>query len=86
MNVDAPAPVPEKEAPPPSDSLEWLQKWVTTIGALIALVLSITNFLQLNRAPPIQGALPRLLRLAQGSEVWLYLQPTYVSTRETAQR
>ncbi|MDX3072924.1 hypothetical protein [Streptomyces sp. MI02-7b] len=62
---------------------EHAQGWVTALAGILALALSVSNFVELRRQPDVDVSLPHLVRIAQGKEVWLYLQPT-VSSRVRA--
>ncbi|MER6996179.1 hypothetical protein [Streptomyces sp. NPDC000410] len=58
--------------------------WVTTATGLVALAISLYNLAELQRKPDIDVTLPHIIRIAQGKDVWLYLQPT-MSTRVRTQ-
>ncbi|MGW2045859.1 hypothetical protein ACWCPF_11825 [Streptomyces sp. NPDC001858] len=57
--------------------------WTNTVAGLAALALSAYNFVQLERDPDVDVALPHIVRVAQGNDVWLYLQPTLSTRLET---
>ncbi|MFD8411709.1 hypothetical protein ACFV2Q_08080 [Streptomyces sp. NPDC059650] len=58
-----------------------MHKWSATAAAVVALVISLYNFAELQRQPNVDMTLPHLLRLEKlGNGVRLYVQPT-VSTR-----
>jgi hypothetical protein len=59
--------------------------WTNTVAGLVALALSVYNFIQLERDPDVDVALPHIVRVAQGDDVWLYLQPTVSTRLETQQ-
>lgn len=50
---------------------------ITSATAVIALAISILTYVQLNSRPAAQLELPSQIRIAQGPEAWLYLQPTF---------
>ncbi|WP_257462044.1 hypothetical protein [Archangium lipolyticum] len=75
-----------KATPTPERSSKGPHQWIQTLGAAVALVLSLHNFVTLNQRPPVRLSLPHLVRIAQGpEEVWLYLQPTFSTTSKTEQ-
>ncbi|MET8027892.1 hypothetical protein [Streptomyces avermitilis] len=59
--------------------------WISSVAALVALSLSLYNFVLVQRQPDTDVALPHIVRIAQGDEVWFYLQPTLSTRVETAQ-
>ncbi|MFE9995934.1 hypothetical protein [Streptomyces avermitilis] len=59
--------------------------WISSVAALVALCLSLYNFVLVQRQPDTDVALPRIVRIAQGDEVWFYLQPTLSTRVETTQ-
>ncbi|BBC31329.1 hypothetical protein SGFS_026230 [Streptomyces graminofaciens] len=61
------------------------QAWTNTVAGLVALALSAYNFIQLERDPEVDVALPHIVRVSQGRDVWLYLQPTVSTRLETQQ-
>ncbi|WP_327732681.1 hypothetical protein OG749_01290 [Streptomyces nojiriensis] len=84
MNAAQPA-VPEAPDPraghrPRTRRFESAHLWITTVTGLVALIVSLYNFWELRKKPDIDVTLPHLVRVAQGKDVWLYLQPT-LSTR-----
>ncbi|MFI6006955.1 hypothetical protein ACIA98_42650 [Streptomyces sp. NPDC051366] len=54
--------------------------WSTTVTGAAALAIALYNLVTLQAEPKTDVTLPHVVRIAQGSEVWLYLQPT-MSTR-----
>ncbi|MFD9304214.1 hypothetical protein ACFWCB_16435 [Streptomyces sp. NPDC060048] len=54
--------------------------WSTTVTGAAALGIALFNLVTLQADPQTDVTLPHVLRVAQGGEVWLYLQPT-LSTR-----
>ncbi|MFJ3927080.1 hypothetical protein [Streptomyces sp. NPDC090022] len=78
----------ERNAPGRSSSkkrYEQAQAWIGTLVGVVALGLSIYNLLALQREPAVDVALPHIVRIAQGRDTWLYLQPT-LSTRVKTER
>ncbi|MFD7441008.1 hypothetical protein [Streptomyces sp. NPDC059909] len=65
---------------PRARRFESVHLWITTATGLVALVVSLYNFAELQREPDIDVTLPHLVRISQDKDVWLYLQPT-LSTR-----
>ncbi|MGX5188435.1 hypothetical protein ACWKT5_38500 [Streptomyces avermitilis] len=59
--------------------------WISSVAALVALSLSLYNFVLVQRQPDTDVALPHIVRIAQGDEVWFYLQPTLSTRVETTQ-
>nr|SBP00933.1 hypothetical protein BN4615_P10449 [Nonomuraea gerenzanensis] len=91
-----PKPEPVQAVPEPSPApgspareamrkgwLDALQLWLGLATGTIALILSIINWVTLNRDPEVSLSLPSILRIAQGDNVWLYLQPTFTTIRKT---
>jgi hypothetical protein len=60
---------------------ERTQSWITIATSLAALMLSISNFVALRSYPEVTITLPNVVRIAQGEDVWFYMQPT-LSARE----
>ncbi|MEU1820323.1 hypothetical protein ABZ543_34870 [Streptomyces roseifaciens] len=64
---------------------EQAHAWAGTLAGVVALGLSIHNFVALQREPSVDVALPHIARVAQGKDTWLYFQPT-LSTRVKTER
>ncbi|MFF3728564.1 hypothetical protein ACFYYM_40175 [Streptomyces erythrochromogenes] len=60
--------------------LDGVHLWSTTVTGAAALGIALFNLFALQAEPQTDVTLPQVVRIAQGSEVWLYLQPT-MSTR-----
>ncbi|WFB06837.1 hypothetical protein LRS74_07115 [Streptomyces sp. LX-29] len=76
---------PQESAPARRRRHETVHAWAGTVAGLVALALSAYNFLALHREPEVDVRLPHIVRIAQGKDVWLYLQPT-LSTRFKAEQ
>ncbi|MFJ8213033.1 hypothetical protein [Streptomyces sp. NPDC096033] len=76
---------PPPDAPAPKKRFEQAQGWIGTLVGVVALGLSIYNLLALQQEPAVEVALPHIIRIAQGKDTWLYLQPT-LSTRVKTER
>nr|WTA24034.1 hypothetical protein OG365_39030 [Streptomyces sp. NBC_00853] len=60
--------------------------WIATFTGLVALGISLYNFVVLQRPPKVDVALPRLVRIeprAPGNAVHFFLQPTLSIRRKT---
>ncbi|MET7295644.1 hypothetical protein ABZS79_26515 [Streptomyces griseoloalbus] len=67
----------------PRRRFDLAHSWTNTVAGLAALALSAYNFIQLERDPDVDVSLPHIVRVAQGQDVWLYLQPTLSTRLET---
>ncbi|MFJ9729518.1 hypothetical protein ACIRP3_43015 [Streptomyces sp. NPDC101209] len=68
-------------APPRRSRFEGVHKWAGTTAGVVALAFSLYNFVELQKKPEIDLALPHLMRIGLvGKDTHFYLQPT-VSTR-----
>ncbi|MER7201835.1 MULTISPECIES: hypothetical protein [unclassified Streptomyces] len=57
--------------------------WATTATGLAALGIGIYSLVALQASPEIDVALPHVVRIAQGKNAWLYLQPTMTAMEPT---
>ncbi len=76
---------PASDPPPRKKRYELAQAWIGTLVGVVALGLSIYNLLAAQQEPAVEVALPHIVRIAQGKDTWLYLQPT-LSTRVKTER
>ncbi|TQK52046.1 hypothetical protein FBY35_2471 [Streptomyces sp. SLBN-118] len=61
-----------------------LHLWSSTLAGVVALGISLYNLSTLRESPQIDATLPHLLRIGQGENVYLFLQPT-ISVRHKTQ-
>jgi hypothetical protein len=57
--------------------------WTSTVAGLVALALSVYNFIVLEQEPEVDVAFPHIVRVAQGGDTWVYLQPTLSARLDT---
>ena len=74
-------PEPRQKPAPWHDDL---QKWVALVASVVALVLSVYNFITQQQPPDVAMTFPSQVRIAQGEEVWLYVRPSSTATAESA--
>ncbi|POX60918.1 hypothetical protein C3492_24855 [Streptomyces sp. Ru62] len=76
---------PDLDESGPKKRFEQANAWIGTLVGVVALGLSVHNLLALQREPAVDVALPHIVRVAQGKDTWLYIQPT-LSTRVKTDR
>ncbi|MFD3580437.1 hypothetical protein [Streptomyces sp. NPDC058644] len=60
-----------------------LHLWSSTLAGVVALGISLYNLSTLHESPKIDATLPHLLRIGQGENVYLFLQPTISARHQT---
>lgn len=57
-------------------TLAGAQGWTAIVTSVVAVVISALTWLELHQRPQLVLTTPSQIRIAQGDQIWLYIQPT----------
>ncbi|MGH3696149.1 MAG: hypothetical protein ACRDRX_19510 [Pseudonocardiaceae bacterium] len=64
-------------------TLAGAQGWTAIVTSMVAVIISTLTWLDVHQRPQLMLTIPSQIRIAQGDQIWLYIQPTLSLLEQT---